>query len=106
MSNTSPPRALPEARSSDDNKLSKPQFLAWLTAFAGWVFDYYEISLMTFLIVPIAAEFHLSGSETAFLLSMQLLGIAAGGVVFGYLGDRIGRRRVLLITIGVFGGDC
>lgn len=102
MSNTSPPRALPEAH-KDGDKLSRPQFLAWLTAFAGWVFDYYEISLMTFLIVPIAVEFHLSGSETAFLLSMQLLGIAVGGVLFGYLGDRIGRRSVLLITIGVFG---
>ncbi|MTD52882.1 MFS transporter [Amycolatopsis pithecellobii] len=85
------------------DKVTKPQFMAWLTAFAGWTFDYYEISLMTFLVVPIAAEFHLSPGQTAFLLSMQLLGIAVGGVIFGYLGDRIGRRRVLMITIALFG---
>ena len=84
-------------------KVTRPQFLAWLTAFAGWLFDYYEIALMTFLIVPIAAEFGLSSQQTALLLSLQLLGIAVGGVVFGYLGDRIGRRRVLMITIVVFG---
>jgi putative MFS transporter len=84
-------------------RLSRPQFLAWLTAFVGWVFDYYEISLMTFLIVPIAVEFSLDVGQTALLLSMQLLGIAAGGVLFGYLGDRIGRRSVLIITIALFG---
>lgn len=102
MSNTSPPRTLADLSNSGD-KLSKPQFLAWLTAFAGWVFDYYEIALMTFLIVPIAVEFQLTGSQTALLLSLQLLGIAFGGVLFGYLGDRIGRRSVLMITIAVFG---
>ncbi|MGP3535773.1 MFS transporter [Microbacterium sp. RD1] len=85
------------------DKLTRPQFLAWLTAFAGWVFDYYEIALMTFLIVPIAVDMGLEGGQTALLLSMQLLGIAVGGVFFGYLGDRIGRRRVLIITIALFG---
>jgi MFS family permease len=84
-------------------KTTKPQFLAWLTAFVGWVFDYYEIALMTFLIVPIALEFHLSPQQTALLLSLQLLGIAAGGVLFGFLGDKIGRQRVLMLTLLIFG---
>ena len=88
---------------ASDDRLTKPQFLAWLTAFAGWLFDYYEIALMTFLIVPISLEFDLSKTQGALLLSMQLLGIAVGGVVFGYLGDRIGRRRVLMATILIFG---
>lgn len=86
-----------------DRSLSQPQFLAWLTAFVGWLFDYYEIALMTFLIVPISIEFDLSPGQGALLLSLQLLGIAVGGVIFGYLGDRIGRRRVLMITILLFG---
>lgn len=84
-------------------KTTKPQFLAWLTAFVGWVFDYYEIALMTFLIVPIALEFQLSPQQTALLLSLQLLGIAAGGVLFGFLGDKIGRQRVLMLTLLIFG---
>jgi MFS family permease len=84
-------------------KTTKPQFLAWLTAFVGWVFDYYEIALMTFLIVPIALEFQLSPQQTALLLSLQLLGIAAGGVLFGFLGDKIGRQRVLMLTLFIFG---
>jgi MFS family permease len=85
------------------SKTTKPQFLAWLTAFVGWVFDYYEIALMTFLVVPIAQEFHLSPQQTALLLSLQLLGIAGGGVLFGFLGDKIGRQRVLVLTLLIFG---
>lgn len=86
-----------------DDRITKPQFAAWLTAFTGWMFDYYEIALMTFLVVPIAAEFDLSGTQAALLLSLQLLGIAVGGVIFGYLGDRVGRRNVLMATIVIFG---
>jgi putative MFS transporter len=88
---------------SADRSITRPQFLAWLTAFVGWLFDYYEIALMTFLVVPISAEFDLTSRQSALLLSLQLLGIAVGGVLFGYLGDRIGRRRVLMITILIFG---
>jgi MFS family permease len=90
-----------QTRSSE--RLTRPQFSAWLTAFAGWLFDYYEIALMTFLVVPISAEFDLTKTQSALLLSLQLLGIAVGGVIFGYLGDRVGRRRVLMITILMFG---
>lgn len=88
---------------STDRSLTRPQFLAWLTAFVGWLFDYYEIALMTFLVVPISQEFDLSSRQGALLLSLQLLGIAVGGVLFGYLGDRIGRKRVLMTTILIFG---
>lgn len=84
-------------------KTTKPQFMAWLTAFVGWLFDYYEIALMTFLIVPIAVEFQLTPQQTAMLLSLQLLGIAVGGVLFGFLGDKIGRQRVLMLTLLIFG---
>ncbi|MFE1664532.1 MFS transporter [Microbacterium sp. P02] len=103
MTQTSKFDKVVDSRPPTSGRLSRPQFLAWLTAFVGWVFDYYEIALMTFLIVPIAVEFSLDVGQTALLLSMQLLGIAVGGVLFGYLGDRIGRRRVLIITIALFG---
>ena len=89
--------------SNDSSKVTKPQFYAWLTAFVGWLFDYYEIALITFLVVPIAQEFNLDPQQTALLFSLQLAGIAVGGVLFGFLGDRIGRQKVLMITLLIFG---
>src|SRR3546814_10012039 len=36
---------------------------------------------------------------TGILTSLLLIGWAAGGVLFGYIGDRIGRTRTMLITM-------
>jgi MFS family permease len=79
--------------------LTKAQFSAWLSAFVGWIFDYYEVFLMTFLIVPIGTEFSLEPGQTSYIISVQLLFLAVGGVLFGFLADRYGRQRILMWTI-------
>ena len=80
-------------------RLTKAQKGAFFGALIGWIFDYYEVFLMTMLAVPIAKAFQLSSTEVGFLFSTQLLALAVGGVVFGYLADRIGRKKVLICTI-------
>ena len=84
------------------NRLSRPQRGAFISALSGWVFDYYEVFLLTMLVVPIAAEMHLSTGQTARIFSVQLLCMAVGGVLFGYLADRFGRRDVLMWTIVIY----
>ena len=90
------------AGDSASHRLTKPQFNAWLGAFLGWIFDYYEVFLLTFLAVPISREFGLSPGDTAYIFSTQLLFLAAGGVLFRYLADRFGRQRVLVWTIVIY----
>ena len=70
-------------------------FMSW----AGWVFDFYDLILYTFLLIPIGAELGLSRVELSFVLGSSLAATAAGGVVFGLLSDRFGRRTVLQWTI-------
>ena len=84
------------AGDSASHRLTRPQFNAWLSAFLGWIFDYYEVFLLSFLAVPISREFGLSPGDTAYIFSTQLLFLAAGGVLFGYLADRFGRQPVLM----------
>lgn len=88
---TSPPRGLTPAQRG-----------AFLGALIGWIFDYYEVFLMTVLAVPIAAEFKLSTTQVGFIFSVQLVFLAIGGVFFGWLADRIGRKKVLICTILIF----
>jgi len=82
--------------------LNKAERGAFVGAFIGWLFDYYEVFLLTFLLIPISAEFGLSASAGAALVSLSLVSMAVGGVVFGVVADRIGRRRVLMITVLLF----
>lgn len=70
-------------------------FLSW----AGWVFDFYDLILYTFLMIPIKHELNFSDVQISFVLGASLAATALGGVVFGFLSDRYGRKKVLQWTI-------
>ncbi|WP_332603647.1 MFS transporter [Arthrobacter sp. S2(2024)] len=83
-------------------KLEGQERKAFLSAFIGWLFDYYEIFILTFLLIPIAKEWGLSATQSAWVVSASLLSLAIGGVLFGGLADKIGRRKVLIVTLLVY----
>src|SRR3954453_15918148 len=74
----------------------------WLIAFAGWMFDFYDLVLFSFLLIPIGREFQLSESQEAFLLGTALGASGIGGIVFGYASDVYGRKRVLMWTVCLY----
>lgn len=71
-------------------------------AWAGWVFDFYDLILYSFLLIPIGAELHFSRIELSWIFGASLAATAAGGVLFGFLSDRFGRKAILQATILVF----
>ena len=75
---------------------------AFISAYLGWVFDYYEVFLLTFLVLPIRAEFGLSVVQAGWLFSSQLLSLAVGGIIFGWIADRWGRKPTLVLTIVIY----
>lgn len=72
--------------------------LSW----AGWVFDFYDLILFTFLIVPIGLELHLSNLMLSYALSASIIAAAFGGVLFGVLSDKYGRKSILQLTIIIY----
>ena len=66
-------------------------FMSW----AGWVFDFYDLVLFTFLLIPIGKELGLNNVELSYVLGSSLASTAIGGVLFGILSDRFGRKSVL-----------
>lgn len=88
--------------SVSSESLSPQAKRVFVGAYLGWFFDYYEIFILTFLVIPIAASFGLSSGQTASLFSLQLLALAVGGVGFGLLADRFGRRGMLVATVATY----
>jgi MFS family permease len=88
----------------------------WLViaaAWAGWGFDVFDALLFNFVapncvpallgLQPGAPGAHAATVFwTGAITSILLIGWAAGGVLFGWLGDRIGRKHALFVTIAVY----
>jgi SHS family sialic acid transporter-like MFS transporter len=92
--------------------------MALIAAFLGWMFDGFEIGLFPLVGQPALKE--LLKSEIAVnpavgtewfgvIMAVFLVGAATGGVLFGWLGDRIGRVRAMslsILTYAIFTGLC
>ncbi len=74
----------------------------WLISFLGWTFDFYDLMLISFLLIPIGKDLGLSGPEEALILGVALGASGIGGILFGYLSDRYGRKQVMTWTIGLY----
>lgn len=72
-------------------------------AFAAWIFDFYDLILYSFLLVPVARELHLTPEQSSIALGTSLLMTALGGVIFGFLGDRFGRKSMIATTVAIYG---
>lgn len=70
-------------------------FLAW----AGWMFDFYDLILYSFLLNPISRELKLTPFQHSWVMGFSLGMTAIGGILCGALADRFGRRPVLQGTI-------
>jgi len=69
--------------------------LSW----AGWLFDFYDLLLYSFLLLPIANELGFDRDQSALVLGVSLGFTALGGIAFGRLADLYGRKAVLQWTI-------
>ncbi|WP_020650980.1 MFS transporter [Solimonas variicoloris] len=90
--------------------LTRYQWIVLFAAWLGWGFDLFDSILFNFVApncVPTLLGLPIGSPEakqatlywTGILTSLLLVGWAAGGVLFGYIGDRIGRTRTMLLTI-------
>jgi len=79
--------------------ITRQHYRILLLSWSGWVFDFYDLILFTFLLIPISQEYHFTNFQISYILGATLAATAAGGVLFGVLADRFGRRPVLQWTI-------
>jgi MFS family permease len=65
----------------------------------GWMLDAFEVQIIGSVIPGIQAEFNLDGRQAVLINIVWFVGIALGALGFGYLADRVGRRRLFVATL-------
>ena len=73
-------------------------FVAW-SAVLGYAFDFYNLIVLAFLLVPIQNTLKITLPQTGLIVGLTLAASVLGGILFGWLGDRIGRKNALLWTL-------
>jgi len=89
---------------NDELKHSEPdqkgKWLVLLAAFLGWMFDGMEMGIFPLISSPALTEFKSDVAKWNGIFHMVfLLGAALGGLVFGWLGDKIGRVRAMTFSV-------
>jgi len=86
----------------NENEPERFPIRVWLISFLGWMFDFYDLILISFLLIPIGKDLGLSVQQESLILGVALGASGIGGIVFGYLSDRYGRKQVMTWTIGLY----
>ncbi|QPG73250.1 hypothetical protein FOA43_000558 [Brettanomyces nanus] len=79
--------------------IERQQWLMIISAFAGWswvAYDFFTISMNT---TVLAEQFDKSVKDITWGITLVLMLRSVGSIVFGYLGDRYGRKWPLVINL-------
>ena len=90
-------------RKIDMSRMSAYQWVIVALAALLNALDGYDVLAMAFTATSVTQEFSLSGSQLGWLLSAGLIGMAAGSLALGPFADRYGRRKILLVSLGLNG---
>jgi MFS family permease len=78
---------------------SKAQWQTFWSAYLGWALDVMDLMLFAMLISYISLELGMERSFAGTIASATLFATAFGGLVFGFLADRIGRTKSMVLSI-------
>jgi SHS family lactate transporter-like MFS transporter len=79
--------------------LTHDQRNTFFACFLGWALDALDFFLLTFVFSAVAEEFGKTVPEVAFASMLTLMFRPLGALLFGFLGDRFGRRIPLMVDI-------
>src|SRR6266853_4752822 len=70
-----------------------------LAAAMGWALDAFDAMLYALVLTQLMRDFGMSKTTSGLLGTLTLLASGIGGVAFGFLADRVGRKRALMLSI-------
>jgi MFS family permease len=82
--------------------VSPAAWRALLLACAGWMFDVYDTFMLALTIPALVIAFSLTNGQAGAIGSLLAAGLVVGGIGFGWIADKIGRVRALMISVAIY----
>ena len=79
------------------------RWLAAIIMIVGALMDMIDVTIVNVALPTIRRDLHASATQLEWVVSGYMLAFAAGLIVAGNLGDRLGRKRIFLLGVGFFG---
>jgi len=117
MRNNGSPQTAPasQARYAWYKELNRYHWFVLIVASLGWLFDTMDQQVFNIARVPAmrallgakpgdAAMARVVSEQAGYATMVFMIGWATGGIVFGILGDRLGRAKTMIMTILLYSG--
>ncbi|GAA1497121.1 MFS transporter [Paeniglutamicibacter kerguelensis] len=86
----------------ENMRVASPHYKLAMIGGLGLLFDGMDGSLVSYVLPIITPLWNLTGGQTGLIGSSLLIGILIGALVAGVLGDRIGRRKVMMYALAFY----
>jgi AAHS family 4-hydroxybenzoate transporter-like MFS transporter len=87
----------------EDRKAGVGQWTLLLLCLLVVTFDGFNAQIMGYVVPALVKQWHTSREALGPVISAGLFGLMIGALVLGTLGDRIGRKTILLLSTAAFG---
>ncbi len=81
------------------SRITPGQRRTLLAAGLGWMLDSFDAMLYALVLAHVMRDLGMSKATSGLLYTLTLLASGIGGVLFGFIADRIGRKRALMLSI-------
>ncbi|MET4134367.1 MFS transporter [Pseudarthrobacter sp. PvP090] len=82
--------------------LSKPHYALLLIGGLGYTFDGMDSAIVAFLMPDVREVFSLSSGQLGLVASASPFGFLFGALLAGYLGDTLGRKKVMMYALALY----
>jgi MFS family permease len=81
------------------SQISHAQRRTLIAAALGWALDAFDVMLYALVLAHVMADLDMSKTTAGWLGTATLFASGIGGVMFGFIADRIGRTKALMLSI-------
>tara|TARA_R110001606_G_scaffold395578_1_gene568110 strand:- start:7871 stop:9178 length:1308 start_codon:yes stop_codon:yes gene_type:complete len=89
----------------DEGTLSITQVLVVLISFLLMVLDGFDITSMSFVAQRVSEQLHINPTNLGLVFSVTLAGMMLGAMLIAPYADKIGRRKMLIVSVVVIGAS-